>query len=194
MPGSADPPADLPAHVRRIGMIARWKPVHLGHAAVLEAVLGRSDEALVGIGSTNRYDARNPFGPEETEEMIRRVLAGRGACRLLRVPDLGHAPRWRSMVEELFGPLDLFVTANPEVRDLLKDSYRVAHPVWLIPPEGRIALDATRVRLEMARGEGWRDLVPPAVAAYLDGGGLVERFRREFGAATLAAEAGSPVD
>jgi len=34
-------PPDLPATVARIGIVARWKPVHLGHAAVLEALVER---------------------------------------------------------------------------------------------------------------------------------------------------------
>jgi hypothetical protein len=40
----------------------------------------------------------------------------------------------------------------------------------------------------MARGEDWRALVPPAIAGYLDRNGLVDRFRREFGLATLALD------
>jgi nicotinamide-nucleotide adenylyltransferase len=184
----------LPEHVSRIGMVARWKPVHLGHAAVLEALVARADETLLGVGSTNRYDARNPWGPEETEEMVGRVLGHGGRYRLLRVPDLGHAARWREMVLGLFGGLDLFVTANAYVRDLLRDDYRIAHPVWLIPEDRRVAVDGTMVRREMARGGAWRGLVPPVVAGYLDEAGLVERFRREFGAATLEAAGRSPVD
>jgi nicotinamide-nucleotide adenylyltransferase len=167
--------------VGHIGTIARWKPVHLGHAAVLEAIVDRADEALIGIGSSNRYDPRNPWSPEESEAMVRLALGERRNYRCVRVPDLGHGPRWRAMVESLFGSQDLFVTANPYVRDLLAPLYRIAHPVWLIPPERQIALDATRVRHEMALGEGWRPLVPPAVAEYLDAGGLVDRFRHEFG-------------
>jgi nicotinamide-nucleotide adenylyltransferase len=45
------------------------------------------------------------------------------------------------------------------------------------------------VRRAMARGEDWRTLVPTAVARWLDERRLVERFRREFGLATLALEA-----
>jgi len=180
--------------IRRLGMVARWKPVHLGHAAVLEALLERADEVVIGIGSSNRYDVRNPFTPEESADMIRRVLGDRGPYELIQVPDLGNGPRWREMVAGLLGPLDLFVTANTYVRDLLQEVYPVIHPVRLIPPERRIALDGTAVRKAMARGEGWRDLVPPAVAALIDERGLAARFRREFGLATLALDTPSPLD
>jgi nicotinamide-nucleotide adenylyltransferase len=194
MSPGVEPPPNLPARFGRIGTIARWKPVHLGHAAVLQSLAERAEEVLIGVGSTNRYDLRNPFGPEESEEMIRRAMGDRRGYRLVRVPDLGQGPRWRSMVETLFGPLELFVTANAYVRDLLRNVYPIAHPVWLIPPERRVALNATMVRQEMARGDAWRDLVPPAVASYLESAGLVERLRREFGPETLAGHTPPPVN
>ena len=185
---------NLPARVGRIGMVARWKPVHLGHAAVLDALVARGELALIGVGSSNRYDAENPFTPDETEAMIRRVLAGRENYRLLRIPDLDDGPGWRAMVADLLGPLDLFVTANPYVRDLLGVVYAVAHPVQLLATERHVAVSGTMVRRAMAQGDAWRPLVPPAVAAYIEEHGLDERFRREFGAATLAPGPRPPVD
>ena len=41
------------------------------------------------------------------------------------------------MVADHLGPLDLFVTANAYVRDLLREGYRVGHPVTLLAPERR---------------------------------------------------------
>ena len=173
----------------RLAMIARWKPVHLGHAAVLEALTAAADHVVVGIGSANRYDLSNPFTATETAEMIRIALGDRENYEILEVPDLGHGPRWRAMVVEMLGPLDLFVTANAYVRSLLEGDYRVVHPAGLVPPERRVAVDGTLVRRHMARGESWRELVPPEIADFLETRGLVDRFRREFGLATLALDA-----
>lgn len=170
-------------------MVARWKPVHLGHAAVLRGLCGRAGQALIGIGSSNRYSLRNPPTLDETTEMIRRVLGDRGNYSLVPVPDLDDGQRWRELVLRLFGPLDLFVTANAYVAHLLEVDYRIARPVDLIADEERVAIDGTAMRREMARGDGWRELVPEAVARYIVGGRLDERFRREFGLATLALEA-----
>jgi len=170
-------------------MIARWKPVHLGHAAVLHALVSRADEVLIGIGSSNRRDARNPFTADETREMLRRVMGEGAAVTLLDVPDLDDGPRWRAMVVELFGPLDAFVTANPYVARLLADAYRILRPVELVPPSDRVRVDGTGVRREMARGEGWRTLVPPEVSDYILEHGLDRRFRSEFGLETLALDA-----
>lgn len=185
MPGATA----VPSRVSRLAMVARWKPVHLGHAAILEALCDRADHALIGIGSSNRYDVRNPFTADETAAMIVSVLEGRTNYTLVRVPDLDHGPRWRRMILDLMGPLDLFVTENGWVVELLRGDYPVVHPVKLVPPERRVAVDGTMVRRAMARGEDWRRLVPPKIASHLEERGLVERFRREFGLATLAQEA-----
>jgi nicotinamide-nucleotide adenylyltransferase len=182
------------SRIPRLGMIARWKPVHLGHAAVLEALVERAEKLWIGIGSSNRYDLQNPFTAAESAAMIRRVLGEKEGYTIVEVPDLGHGPRWRAMVADLLGPLDLFVTANPYVRDLMREVYPVVHPISLIPPERRIALDGTGVRKAMARGERWREMVPPEVATYLEEEELVQRFRREWGLATLALDAPQPID
>jgi len=175
--------------VARVGMVARWKPVHLGHAAVLRALCDQGEQVLIGIGSANRYDARNPFTVEETVAMIRLVLAGRDDFQVVPVDDLDDGPRWRLQVLELFGDLDLFVTANPYVASLLGTDYRVVRPITLVAEADRVPVDGVMVRREMARGGDWRSLVPPEVADYIGGRGLDSRFRSEFGLKTLALEA-----
>lgn len=180
MPGGA-------SRLGRIGIVARWKPVHRGHAPVLRALCRRAGTALVGVGSSNRYNARNPFTFEESADMVRLVLGGRTNFEVLAVPDLDDGPRWRDLVAGLFGPLDLFVTDNPYVAHLLSGTFRVVRPVELVPVRERVPLDGTAVRREMAKGDGWLDMVPPGVGRYIVGRGLDARFRREFGLETLAA-------
>lgn len=185
----------------KVGVVARWRPVHVVHAALLEALCDRSSQAggdghvgpgelIIGLGSSNRYDARNPFTAEETRAMLEAVLAGRRGWRIVDVPDLGHGPRWAELVGGLFGPLDLFVTANPYVASLLGPRYALAHPRELIPPHRRAPVSGSVVRRAMARGEPWRHLVPPPVAALID----EARFRREFGLQTLADELAGPAE
>ncbi len=171
---------------KKIGMIARWRPVHLGHQAIFRALCLSGGDVLIGIGSSNRYNARNPFTFEETRDMIQLVLAEFSNYQISAVPDLDDGPRWRAMVKDLFGALDLFVTENPYVMNLLKDDYRVIRPVELIPPQERVPADGSGVRRAMARGEDWESLIPPVVAEYIKSNRLDVRFREEFGLETLA--------
>jgi len=172
-------------------MVARWRPVHLGQAAVLRGLCACSEHAVIGIGSSNRYDARSPFTVAETAEMIRRVLSGHAAddaYSLVSVPDLDDGPRWRAMVVEMLGPLDRFFTDNPYVASLLTGDYVLARPVELVARSERVPVDGTMVRRRLAQGEGWQELVPPEVVDYLQAERLDARFRQEFGLATLALE------
>ena len=121
--------------------------------------------------------------------MIRLVLAGRKNYTLIPVPDLDDGPRWRKMVIELFGSLDLFITDNPYVSSLLCEDYSVIRPVTLIPENDRTPIDGTMVRREMARGGRWSHLVPEEIADYIATEQLDARFRREFGLQTLAVDA-----
>ncbi len=186
--GSDAAASESSAHARfgRLGMIARWRPVHRGHAAVLAALCDRAEHALIGIGSANRYNFRNAFTCDETADMLRLALAGRDNFELIPVPDLDDGPRWRALVIELFGPLDAFCSDNPYVASLLAADYRIIRPVELIPPAARVPIDGALVRREMARGDGWTDLVPLEIADYIRSRRLDVRFRREFGLQTLA--------
>ena len=174
----------------RVAMIARWKPVHAGHAAVLSGLVASAESVIIGIGSSNRYNAKNPFTAAETADMLREALRGHRNYTIVEVPDLDDGPRWRVMVREMLGHLDLFVTANGYVRGLLMDDYTVVHPVSFVPPERRVRVSGTMVRAAMAEGgDGWRELVPAAVADLLVARGLVDRFRREFAGEIRAAAA-----
>ncbi|MDO9016101.1 MAG: hypothetical protein Q8S73_20070 [Deltaproteobacteria bacterium] len=184
----------LPLRASRIAMIARWKPVHLGHAAVLHALLDRAESVVIGVGSANRYDLDNPFTAAETTRMIDATLDGRAGYTIVPVDDLGDGPRWADMVASMLGPLDYYVTANAYVRSLLMDRYTVVHPVALLDPARRVRVDGTMVRRALADGGDWRSLVPPPVAALLDGEGWAARFEREFGEATRAAQLAEGVE
>ncbi|HEY0780960.1 MAG TPA: hypothetical protein VGE98_00785, partial [Thermoanaerobaculia bacterium] len=69
---TTDAPAGEPraprrlGRVGRLGMVARFKPVHRGHLAVLAALVEHGREVAIGIGSANRLDRDNPWTAEET--------------------------------------------------------------------------------------------------------------------------------
>ena len=86
-----------------------------------------------------------------------------------------------------------FVTANPYVAGLLANDYPIVRPVDLVPLGERVPIDGTMVRRKMARGDGWRALVPEDVALYIEERGLDRRFRKKFGLETLALDAPTTV-
>ncbi len=175
-----------------LGLICRFQPLHLIHARLLTAASQRAERLKVGIGSPARSDARNPFSLAERLQMLEEFCADLPSeAELIPVPDLGHGPRWAAQVERLFGPLDRFVSANGYVRRLLEPTYRLTHPLELIPPSERAPIGGAEVRYAMASGQDWAGLVPPRVAALLIHEGWIDRFLSEHGLAVLQDHAGA---
>jgi len=171
-------------------MVARWRPVHLVHAAILRGLCARAEHVVIGIGSSNRYNAANPFTAAETSEMIQLVLGEDiGRVELLEIPDLGDGPRWAEMVRGMMPSLDLFVSANAWVGDLVAEFWPVVHPIHFLAEEERAPISGTLVREAMASGGSWQELVPPEVAAFLQEQELIPRLRQEFGPEILARQA-----
>ncbi len=177
----------------KVGMIGRFKPLHNAAARVLESLCEQATDVVIGIGSANKYNARCPFTAQETRGMIDSFLKPRyDNYDICEIPDFAHIPeysdgmKWKEHVKETFGDLNFFVSSNPYVRGLLKGSFPLLHTTDVLKPSEYLKLNATEVRTAMARYDEWQTLVPGPVAAYLEERGLVERFRKEFGLATLA--------
>jgi len=177
-----------------VGVIGRFKPLHKSGALMLDTLCERAERVVIGIGSSNKYNLRNPFTAQEIRGMLEAYLSPRHKnYSIIEVSDYAQEERyrdgqeWRKHVLEQFNGIDAFVTGNAYVAQLLADDYPIIHPTMLIPREKWIRMRATDVRLRMAQGDCWRGLVPEEVVGYLEGHHLVERFCREFGLATLAA-------
>jgi nicotinamide mononucleotide adenylyltransferase len=130
--------------------IARWQPPHLAHARTLRALLPRCDRLIVGIGSSNLRDARNPLSVAERVALLELILPGPGWSPLA-IPDLGDPPRWGRMILEATGPVDTVITAKPEVHRVFEGSSRIRHPASLLEPADRTPVTGSEVRLAWAR-------------------------------------------
>lgn len=176
----------------KVGFIGRFKPLHNGGAMVLEEICKNANHVLIGIGSSNKYNLRNPFTAKESKEMIDAFLSKKYSnYSFVFIPDYAQIPlykngeRWKQEIIKNFGKLDYFVTGNPYVKNLLCDTYKIIHSAKLIPLEKQIRLRATMVRYEIAINGNWEKYVPKEVADYLKPD-LINRFKREFGLATIA--------
>jgi len=169
-------------------VLGRWQPVHTGHQAVLQSLCEKYTSVVVGIGSSNIDDYRSPFALADVECMLRLALDGFDNYSLIPVPDLPDDGAWTRRAIDLIRRPDIFFTANPYVRSLFAGRLPLAHPVEAIPRGRRTPVTGTQVRRELARGDGWIPLVPPAVADYLIENGLDTLFRTTYGLHTLAME------
>ncbi|MBR9701144.1 hypothetical protein GOV11_04735 [Candidatus Woesearchaeota archaeon] len=172
----------------RLGTIGRFRPLHLGSAALLEDLCKNSDQAIIGIGSSNRYNFRNPFLAEETREMINEYLGPRYDNYDIRlIPDFGHVDsykdgtRWAEEVKFQFGELDGFVTGNPWTETLLQDIYHIIKPEDVLDNKVYQYIHGKQVRMKMASKKNWEKYLPSEVTALIKRNGWDERVAREFG-------------
>jgi nicotinamide-nucleotide adenylyltransferase len=179
---------ESPANSSYVAILGRWQPVHLGHQAVLTSLCEQFKRVVIGIGSANIHNYRNPFSVSEVTEMLRLSLPNYHNFKLLPVPDMANDQEWCQLVTLTFGQPEFFITANPYVKSLLDHGFSIERPVSFVPHEKQVAISATMVRREMAKGDDWRDLLPPAVTRFILEKGLDQRFRQQFGLHTLAME------
>jgi len=172
-----------------VGIIGRFKPMHNGAASILETACERAEKVKIGIGSSNKIDFRNPWTPEETQEMIEAYLAQRfNNYTFHYIPDFGNEKLWRAEVVKQMGTLDFFVTGNPYVAKILKDSYTIEDSVKFVGKENHLQISGTIVRGRMALPDGaYKSLIPKEVAKWLDENDRLEKFREEWGEQTLKA-------
>jgi nicotinamide-nucleotide adenylyltransferase len=151
-------------------LVGRFQPLHRGHLGVVQAIQkDRPDDSLLlAIGSAQEsYTPLNPFTAGERFEMILRTIDTERLSRVEAVPvtDIHQHALWVRYLEGLLPPFDRVYTNNP-LTELLFDraGYDVVRPKWI----ERRRFEGVHVRDRLIAGRGWKELVPPAVARYLE--------------------------
>ncbi|MBR9703832.1 adenylyltransferase/cytidyltransferase family protein [Candidatus Pacearchaeota archaeon] len=168
----------------RVGLVGRFKPLHLGNLKLLEEVCKKADSVLIGIGSSNDYSYRNPFTVQESEDMIRSSLDFSN-YDIIHIPDFYEGKKWGENIRLVFGDLDNFVTGNDYVKEIISQYYNVVDSFEIVGGERKNRISSSQVRYEIARNGDWKKLVPKIVADYIETNGIVNRFRKEFGIQTM---------
>jgi nicotinamide-nucleotide adenylyltransferase len=109
--------------------------------------------------------------------MVRLALheSGIEAFSIVDLPDIHDPPRWAGYVVSISPPFDLVMAHNPQTLELFEVegiATRRATPYRMDEVSG------TRIRRLMLEGGPWHELVPPAVATYLEGIDGPGRVRR----------------
>ena len=167
-----------------LGIIGRFKPLHLGAASLLEKMCEQADNVLIGIGSSNQHNVYNPFTAGQTIGMIDAHLSGSHSnYDFFTLPDFFNDEEWTEAAMAKLEGADIVVTGNGLVNDLLHPHFKMLHPKVLVT--AHTECNGTATRIAMAKGIDWEEAVSPAVLKYLQSHGLVQEFRQEFGPQTI---------
>ena len=159
--------------------VGRFQPMHLGHLRVIQHILDEAEEIIIVVGSAQiSHELNNPFTVGERIVMIRRALeeAGVPPSRywIVPVPDAEMHMVWVSKVVGYCPSFDVVYTNEPLTRRLFLEA---GYEVRSIPYFNRLVYSATETRRRMLDDENWRELVPRAVAEYIQEIGGVERLK-----------------
>jgi nicotinamide-nucleotide adenylyltransferase len=161
-------------------IVGRFQPFHRGHLAVVQNLRrARPDSPLLlVVGSAqDSFTAENPFTAGERIEMIQRALTEAAVERCLPIPvaDIHQHAQWVAYLRGQLPDFDVVYTNNPLTRLLFeREHFRVESP----PLVERERFQGAIVRYRLLRGEDWKQLVPPAVARFLEEIGAQERLHR----------------
>jgi nicotinamide-nucleotide adenylyltransferase len=159
--------------------VGRFQPFHIGHLDAIKYVLGKVDELVVVIGSAQySHKSYNPFTAGERLVMVRHALveAGVDVAKLwiVPVPDVHLHMLWVSAVEGYTPKFDLVYSNEPLTRRLFTEA---GYQVKNIPLFERSVYSSTIIRERMVKGDSWTELVPKAVADFINQIDGVNRLR-----------------
>jgi len=143
--------------------IGRFQPFHKGHLFALRQVLKKFDKVIIGIGSINVLNEKNPFTFEERKRMIKESLKNfKGKYKIIGISDFPDDLEWRNYCLKKAN-FDVVVTGSAWVKKCFEGIKPVVKPKFL----ERKKYSATRIRELIRKNEKWENLVPKNVARYI---------------------------
>jgi nicotinamide-nucleotide adenylyltransferase len=155
--------------VRRGIYVGRFQPFHSGHMHAIMDILKEVDEVVVVIGSAQySHNVTNPFTAGERLVMIRKALQEAGIAEsrfwIVPVPDVHLHMTWVSSVVGYAPRFNVVYSNEPLTRRLFLEA---GYEVKALRFFERKLYSSTLVRSRMLKSQGWEDLVPKSVAAFI---------------------------
>jgi len=139
--------------------IMRANPPHINHTNMLRALCDKSVFVKVNLGSSNKFNERNPFKIEEREAMIE--LALKGHCKNYEIkplPDFGEDEDWFNHLWKINTPFSEIISNNSydlrvyrehqfegNVKSRETIRYEVLRPEEAVSKEGMLYVDKVRI-------------------------------------------------
>lgn len=165
--------------MKRCLVIARFQPFHYGHLKAIKYCYERFDEIIVTVGMASQsHTPENPFTCGERLVMIRESLkwAGLDLSRIVTVtlPTMEVNRAAVHNVKLYSPPFTHVITLNPIIQQLFREE---GYDVIIPPLEDRNVYSGSHIRHLMVKGDpGWKKLVPPPVADFIEKIKGVERI------------------
>ena len=156
--------------VKRGIYVGRFQPFHMGHLHAITEILKEVDELIIVIGSAQySHKITNPFTAGERLFMVRRALEEAGIAEshvwIVPVPDAHLHMMWVSSVVGFTPKFNVAYSNEPLTRRLFLEA---GYDVRAIRFYERNLYSSTLIRERMVKNQGWKELVPKSVAAFIE--------------------------
>jgi len=157
--------------------IGRFQPFHNGHLKVLQYIISKYDEIIIGIGSSQySHIIENPFSEEERKKMIKESIKKINITnyRIVSIPDIHDPPNWVSHVLSIVKDFDVVISNNDLTIKLFSEK---GFTIVKTPSFEKEKYSGKLIRKRMINGLKWEDLVPDPVANIITNNNGVQRLR-----------------
>jgi len=144
----------------------RFQPVHKGHLHAIKYALSKARELIIAVTASQFcYTPEDPFTAGERIYMLRLAIGDLyDKCYIVPIPNITNNRLWPHHVACLVPEFDVVFTNNDLVRLLFESAgYKVENIPWL----DKNTYSGRNIRVLMAEGKAWEELVPRPVAEYL---------------------------
>lgn len=142
-------------------VIGRFQPFHLGHKYLIEQALEICDNIILGIGSSNKSDGKNPYSADVRVEFLQKFIdeekLSKRVSRILKLYDNPDDDVWFENLIKQTGIFDVTIGNNPWNNGIIERHGISAVTVGFFE---RHKLEGIKIRKLMEEKKKWEDRVP----------------------------------
>ena len=145
-------------------IIGRFQPFHHGHLFLFREAFKQVENVIIGIGSVNVSNDKNPFPQIKIEQMIQKVIQIEGwekkVLQMFGIPDVNDDEKWLGSIKSQATPFDVVISHNDWVTRIFREA---KIPVIEVPFYKRDLYEGIKIRDLMKSGKAWKDRVPECI-------------------------------
>lgn len=146
----------------RIGLvIGRFQPFHLGHKFLIEEALKIADKIIIGIGSANKNDEKNPWHWKDRKKFIQEFVNKENlrekVVKIIQLHDNPDDDVWFGNLIKKTGKFDVTIGNNPWNNGIIE---RHGIPAVTVGFKNRHTWEGIQIRRLMKEKKKWQDRVP----------------------------------
>jgi len=184
--------------------IMRANPLHMNHTLMLRRLCDQAVYAKINLGSSNKFNEKNPFKIEEREQMVKIALRDYDNFDVLGLPDFGQDDEWFQCLYKNNKPFSEVLSNNQSDLKIYEryqeapgyDRFDIIYPTDILPQEDMLYVDGiwdkgkfiqarkpmytsgTFVRATIVNNWNWQDFLDKKVAEYIKKNGLDTRLKQ----------------